>query len=122
MATVIFCEDEAIIRKMIAAMLRGSGHEVHFAADGEGGLALVDQVHPAAVFTDRWMPGLDGFALCDALKAQPALAQLPVILISASVAQDEVETAYRHGFAAVLRKPFSPTELRSLVERFTLGE
>lgn len=121
MATVVFCEDESIIRKMIAAMLRGSGHDLHFAADGEEGLALIARARPSAVFTDLWMPGLDGLGLCEALKARPELAHIPVILISASVAHDEVLEAYRRGVVEVMKKPFSPAELRSLVERHTSG-
>ncbi len=115
MATLVFCEDEAIIRRMIGVMLRDSGHDLHFAPDGEEGLALVQRERPAALFTDRWMPRLDGFQLCAAVKAMPDLAHIPVILISASLQPDERGDALRHGFAAILSKPFSPADLRAIV-------
>lgn len=117
MANLVLCEDEALIRRMIGVMLRDSGHTLHFAADGEEGLALVERERPAALFTDRWMPRLDGFQLCSAVKSRPYLAHIPVFLISASLQPDEREEALRHGFAALLQKPFSPADLRQLVDR-----
>ena len=119
MASFVFCEDDALIRKMVAVMLRGSGHDLHFAASGDEGLALIARERPAAVFTDRWMPGLDGLALCDALKTSRDFAQLPVILITAALEDGERREALRRGVAAILDKPFKPMELRSLVERYT---
>ena len=117
MATLVFCEDEALIRRMIGVMLRDTGHDLHFAADGAEGLALVEQERPAALFTDRYMPNLDGFQLCATVKARPDLAHIPVVLISASLQPDEREEALRHGFAAILNKPFSPADLRTVVAR-----
>jgi CheY-like chemotaxis protein len=117
MAKLVFCEDEALIRRMIGVMLRDSVHTLSFAADGEEGLALVERERPAALFTDRWMPRLDGFQLCSAVKARPHLAHIPVVLISASLQPDEREAALRHGFAALLQKPFSPADLRGIVDQ-----
>jgi CheY-like chemotaxis protein len=117
MATLVFCEDEALIRRMIGVMLRDSGHDLHFALDGEQGLALVERERPAALFTDRWMPNLDGFQLCAAVKANPALAHIPVVLISASLQPDERDEVLRKGFAAILHKPFGPADLRALVNQ-----
>jgi CheY-like chemotaxis protein len=117
MARLVICEDEALIRRMIGVMLRETGHEVHFAADGEEGLALIARERPDVVFTDRWMPALDGFELCQAMKARPDLAHIPVVLVTASLGQDELEEAYRHGVADILSKPFRPADLRALVER-----
>lgn len=119
MARFVFCEDDALIRKMVAVMLRGTGHEIHFAADGEEGLALIERERPVAVFTDRWMPGLDGLGLCDALKATPDFGHLPVILITAALEDEDRREAVRRGVSAILNKPFSPADLRGLVERFT---
>ena len=118
MAKVLFCEDDSLIRKMIGVMLRGSEHEVVIAADGDEGLALLESERPDVVFTDRWMPGVDGLALCDAVKARPEFAHIPVILVTASIEDDERAEALRHGVSAVLQKPFTMAELRAQVERF----
>lgn len=119
MARLLFCEDDALIRRMIGAMLRGSGHEVAIAADGAEGLALIAREPPAIVFTDRWMPGLDGLALCDALKARADLAHIPVVVVTAATQQEELDEALRHGAAAVLKKPFTMADLRAMIARFT---
>lgn len=117
MATLVFCEDEALIRRMIGVMLRGTEHNLHFAADGAEGLALVERERPTALFTDRFMPNLDGFQLCAAVKARPDLAHIPVVLISASLQLNEREDALAHGFTAILNKPFSPADLRAIVDQ-----
>lgn len=70
MATLVFCEDDPMIQKLIRVMLRSSAHTVHMAPDGQTGLALIEQVRPDLIFTDVSMPGLDGLELCDALKSR----------------------------------------------------
>ena len=118
MAALVFCEDDALIRRMVSVMLRSTGHQIFFAADGREGLTLIERERPVAVFTDRWMPILDGLELCDALKARPEFAALPVILITAALEEDDQQDAYRRGIAAVLKKPFTPADLRALVDRY----
>lgn len=119
MAKLVFCEDDALVQKMIRVMLRDLGHQVCFAADGHAGLALIERERPDAVFTDVWMPGMSGLELCDALRARPALAHIPIVLITASVQRDELAAGFRHGATAILKKPFSPAELRAAVARYT---
>lgn len=122
MARIVFCEDEALIRKMIGVMLRGSGHELFFAADGEEGLALIERERPDLIVTDMWMPGIDGLQLCAAVKARPDLAAIPLVLATAMSHREQAEEYYRQGAIAILPKPFGPAELRDLVERHTTGE
>jgi two-component system cell cycle response regulator DivK len=117
MATIVFCEDEALIRKMIGVMLRGAGHDLHFAPDAEEGLTLIEREQPDLIFTDMWMPGMDGVQLCNAVKAQPALAHIPVILATALTQSEQIEEFHRAGITAILKKPFGPAELREMVER-----
>lgn len=117
MAKVVFCEDDGLIQKMIRVMLRGTNHTLLFAADGEEGLALIERERPDVVFTDLWMPGIDGIELRRRLRAQPPLAQIPVILVTG--ATDDARLAADDGGAgAVLAKPFTPVALREMVERY----
>ena len=119
MAKLVFCEDDALVQKMIRVMLRETGHHLSFAADGLDGLALIERERPDVVFSDVWMPGMSGLELCDALRARPALAQIPIVLVTASVQRDELAAGFRRGATAILKKPFSPTELRAAVARYT---
>jgi CheY-like chemotaxis protein len=115
MAKIVFCEDDPMIQKLMTAAMRGSGHEIHMAADGIEGLALIKRVRPDLVFSDVSMPNLDGFQLGDALKASPDTAAIPVIFVTASVQRAQIEEATRHGGAGVLPKPFTMAELRKRV-------
>lgn len=115
MAKIVFCEDDPMIQKLIRAAMRGSGHEVHLAVDGEEGLALVRSVRPDLIFSDVSMPKLDGYQLGDALKASPDTAGIPLVFVTASVQRAQVAEAERHGAAGVLPKPFTMAELRRRV-------
>ena len=117
MARLVFCEDESSIRRLIQASLRSTPHDVHLAADGAEGLALVEQLRPDAVFTDLRMPNLDGLDLRDALAARPDLAHIPVAVITASAQREEQEAVHASGISNILVKPFSAVALRELVER-----
>ncbi|MCA1682871.1 MAG: response regulator, partial [Actinobacteria bacterium] len=85
MGKIVFCEDDPMIQKLVQAALRGSGHELHLASDGEEGLALIRSVLPDLVFSDVSMPKLDGYQLGDALKASPETEPIPLIFVTASV-------------------------------------
>jgi CheY-like chemotaxis protein len=117
---LVFCEDEATIRKVISFAMRASSHEVYMATDGIEGLALVERLVPDVVFTDVAMPGLSGYELADAIRANPILAHIPIVFVTASVQRSERDEAYRHGAAGILAKPFGPAELRAKVEALLL--
>jgi CheY-like chemotaxis protein len=115
MAKIVFCEDDPTIQKLVRAALRDSGHELHIAADGHEGLALVRRVRPDLVFSDVSMPKLDGYQLGDALRASPDTAGIPLVFVTASVQRAQVAEAERHGGAGVLPKPFTVADLRACV-------
>jgi CheY-like chemotaxis protein len=121
MAKIVFCEDDPMIQKLIRAAMRGSGHEVHVAGDGEEGLALIRSVRPDIVFSDVSMPKLDGYQLGDALKASPDTAGIPLVFVTASVQRAQVAEAEQHGGAGVLPKPFTMAELRQRVAELLLA-
>ncbi len=116
MGKIVFCEDDPMIQKLVVAALRGSGHELHIASDGEEGLALVRTVRPDLIFSDVSMPRLDGYQLGDALKASPDTAPIPLVFVTASVQRSQIAEAALHGAAGVLPKPFTMAELRSKVD------
>jgi CheY-like chemotaxis protein len=118
LATIVFCEDDPTIQKLIRVTLRTTPYDVHVAADGIAGLALIERVRPEVVFADVAMPGLDGLQLVSALKARPHLAPIPVVLLTALVQREHRQEADRQGVAGYLTKPFSPAELRASVDAF----
>lgn len=115
MATIVFCEDDPTIQKLVRAALRGSGHELHLASDGAAGLALIRRVKPDLVFSDVSMPNMDGYQLGDALRASPETAAIPLVFVTASVQRAQIAEAEQHGGTSVLSKPFTMAELRARV-------
>ncbi len=118
MGTIVFCEDDPMIQKLIRAALRSSPHTVHIAADGRQGLALIERTRPDVVFTDVSMPTCDGFQLADAMKAKAELDRIPIVFMTASVQREQVEECFRRGAAGYLAKPFTMADLRSRVDEF----
>jgi CheY-like chemotaxis protein len=116
MAKVVFCEDSAVIQKLIGLALRSTAHEVHIASDGAAGLEIIERERPDAVFTDVSMPNMDGFQLADALKARPHLAHIPIVIMTATGDQEQLDEGHRHGAVDHFAKPFNAADLRAKVD------
>lgn len=119
MSKIVFCEDDPMIQKLIQVALRAEPHEVHVASDGTEGLRLIRQELPDVVFTDVSMPGMDGYQLAGALKADPTTAHIPIVFMTASVQRGQRDEALRHGASEVLSKPFTMAALRARVTALT---
>jgi CheY-like chemotaxis protein len=115
-ATIVFCEDDLSVRKLIGVAMRGTAHQVHLADDGDTGLELVRRHRPDLVVTDLAMPRMSGLELHDALKADPELARVKVAFLTASSQRNLVIQAQDRSPQAILFKPFSPASLREEVE------
>ena len=98
-------------RTLLRLMLVRAGFEVHEAEDGYDALEKVARYLPAVIILDVMMPGLDGFAVCEQLRANQDTAHLPVIMLSAKIDLDSVNRGLRAGATKYLTKPVSPEEL-----------
>jgi response regulator RpfG family c-di-GMP phosphodiesterase len=97
-ARVVVADDTDIQRKLTVLRLRDSGFEVLDAPDGVVALELVRRERPDIVLTDVLMPGLDGFELCRAIRADPDIADTPVVLASSVfIEKEDRELARRAG-------------------------
>ena len=113
---ILTIEDEPMVRRTLAAYLRKSGFTVHEAGDGAEGLALFERERPDLVLVDLRMPGMDGFAVLEALSAQSP--QTPLVVVSAADAIDDAIEAQRKGAWDYVMKPISPLSALGLtVER-----
>jgi CheY-like chemotaxis protein len=119
---IVFCDDEAIIRKLIELSLRGTPYEFQMAAGGNQALSLVREWHPDVLITDVAMPGMDGLQLAAAVRADPALEGLRIIFMTASIHRDAIEDRLPwKGAKSHLRKPFGPAALRTLLRSLEVG-
>jgi signal transduction histidine kinase/ligand-binding sensor domain-containing protein/DNA-binding response OmpR family regulator len=113
--TVLVVEDNAELRGFIRMHLKGRFRVVE-AEDGVQGLALARRLLPDLVLSDVMMPGLDGYALCRALKADPETDFIPVILLTARAAAEDRLTGLREAADAYLTKPFQVEELTTQID------
>jgi CheY-like chemotaxis protein len=115
MAKILVVDDEALLRAMLQDGLEAAGHEVLVADSGRIGLEIARLERPECILLDVMMPDLDGYETCAALKADPDLAGVPVILISATADLRVVDRAEQVGAVTVLPKPVPPEQLQHTV-------
>ncbi len=110
-ATVLIVDDEADGREIIAALLQPYGYRLLFASNGVQALHEATLHLPDVIVLDVMMPGMDGFSVCRHLRANPLLAEIPIVLVTAL----NDRQSRLHGLAAgaddFLSKPVDPAEL-----------
>nr|WP_086940082.1 response regulator [Thaumasiovibrio occultus] len=108
---ILVVDDEPINLQIVANYLRLAGYRVVTAEDGKQALTLIEQTLPALLLLDVMMPELNGYEVCQALRANPRTVNLPVIMLSAlNQAQDRVK-GFEAGASDYLNKPFNKEEL-----------
>lgn len=112
---ILIAEDELINREIILDALSGYGFELMAAVNGEEALASTRENHPDLILLDIMMPGLDGFAVCAQLKADPATRDIPVMFLSALTGTEEKLRAFELGGVDYITKPFAPREVLARV-------
>lgn len=115
-ATILAIDDSAVARKMATNVLQDEGHSLLQAADGREGLAVLRK-HPEVdmVLSDIVMPNLDGFGVCQAIRAQTETADLPIVLLTSLDDIVSQSRAVEAGADEFLTKPISATELKMRV-------
>ncbi len=114
---LLLVEDSSTMRKMIAAWLQQEGYEVATAGDGLQGLEKAREVSPELIITDYEMPELDGPGFCQALKADPELRMVPVIMLTTLGATESRVIGLDSGADDYLEKPKSPAEVPEIFAR-----
>jgi DNA-binding response OmpR family regulator len=82
MTRILFVDDSALALAHISAILEDGGYEVMVASSGETALAQIGRLHPDLVLLDVYLSGIDGFEVCRRLRAEPATASLPIVILS----------------------------------------
>jgi PAS domain S-box-containing protein len=105
------------MRAYVRRILERGGYEVETVPDGNAALAAMRrQPLPDLLLSDVMMPGLDGFALLQAIRADPALERAPVILLSARAGEEAKVEGFAEGADDYLLKPFSGRELLARID------
>jgi CheY-like chemotaxis protein len=113
--TVLVCDDEPVLRMLVRAALDQSGYTVVEACDGDEALACTRSELPDLILLDMMMPGRSGRDVLRELRADPATAGTPVIMLTARAQASDREAMNVAGADHYLTKPFSPIGLAALV-------
>ena len=111
--SVLVVEDDQNIRELLQMYLEKEGYAVTTASDGEQGLAKFRAIRPDLVLLDLMMPGLDGWAVCRAIRAD---SQTPVIMLTAKSETDDKVAGLKTGADDYITKPFEMKEVLARIE------
>jgi CheY-like chemotaxis protein len=114
--TVLVCDDEPVLRMLVRATLDLGHYTIVEARDGDEALERIWSEHPDLIVLDMMMPGRSGGDVLTELRADPATAATPVIMLTARAQSSDRRAMDRAGADHYLTKPFSPIGLAALVE------
>jgi CheY-like chemotaxis protein len=117
--TILIVDDEALGRETLEGVLYGQGYNLAFAGDGLETLAKAAELVPDLILLDVMMPGMDGFEVCRRLRADPVLADVPIIMVTALDDRDSCLQGIEAGADDFVTKPFDRLKLRARVRTIT---
>jgi two-component system phosphate regulon response regulator PhoB len=115
---IMVVEDDPHVLRQIAFALEHEGYAVTTATAGDDALRQLMLDRPDLLVTDVMMPGLDGYDLVDQLRRDEKLCDLPVIMVTARTADEDISKGFSSGTDIYIEKPFKPSELVAFVKRF----
>ena len=118
---ILIVDDSENIREVLMANFDYLGYDVRTARDGEEALGMIAQRRPDVVVLDVMMPRQNGFQVCRRIKADPSLATIPVVILTAKGQREDRYWGKDCGADEYLTKPFSTSELERLIDRLVKG-
>jgi DNA-binding response OmpR family regulator len=118
---ILAVDDDPVIIDLLRLNFELEGHEVATAADGAGALELARANTYDVIVLDVMMPAPDGFSVCQTLRAEPATADVAIVLLTARAQTADRDRGMQVGADAFVTKPFDPLELVEVVESLASG-
>lgn len=116
--TILVVDDEPFICRSLTFVLRKDNYKVLEARNGEEALAAIREHKPDLVFLDVMMPKLNGFQVTEHVRADPELAAVKIILLTAKGQESDREVGRVAGANDYMTKPFSPTKILDKAREF----
>lgn len=113
--SILIVDDDPAMVLTLRKALSGMGH-IRFALNGVDALRLISQAVPDIVLLDAEMPGMSGFEVCEAIHADPNLAELPVIFVTSHTDADFEESGFAAGAVDFIGKPIKPRTVQARVK------
>ena len=117
---ILVVDDENINLRLVSRLLEMEGYEVVSAQSGEAALHLIEQTAPDLALLDVMMPVMDGYELCRRLRQNPVTAQIPIVMLTALVDENDRLKGIEAGADDCFPKPFDVDVLRAMLKRFLL--
>ncbi len=114
---VLVVDDEPNILFALEETVRDLGFDCIAACEGEDALIIARGVRPDLIITDVIMPGLNGYELCEKLKADPATNSIPVVMVTVRAGDRDKKQGSAAGADAYLVKPFHLTDLKEIIDK-----
>ena len=114
---ILIIENEVSNRLLIERVLSTRGYRCISASNGQEALNILDREYVDLILTDLSMPVLDGYRTTQLIRERPAMANVPIVAVTAYALNDENEAAMQIGCNEYLTKPFKPRQLLEVVDR-----
>jgi two-component system alkaline phosphatase synthesis response regulator PhoP len=114
---ILIIEDDPATSRLVDYSLNHHGYQVITSSNGMEGLRKARTESPDLIILDVMLPGMDGFEICHRLKADPATAQIPILMFSAKAQEIDKDTGIKVGADDYLTKPSAPSEIVSRVAK-----
>jgi two-component system cell cycle response regulator len=118
-STILIVDDQLRTRELLMELLTGQGYNLALASNGKEALAQAAELTPDVILLDVMMPGMDGFEVCQRLRRDPLLAEVPVIMVTALDDRDSRLRGIQAGADDFVSKPFDQLELQARVRTVT---
>jgi DNA-binding response OmpR family regulator len=118
---ILIVDDDLDVRQAMHVRLKANGYDTSFATDAMSSVSEAKKHSPDLIILDLGLPGGDGYTVIERLKRQPALAVIPIIVVSARDVRANRDRAIAAGAKVYLQKPVDNAELLAII-RQALGE
>lgn len=118
-SSILIIDDEPVAREALIALLGPENYHIEFAQNGMDGLVKAEKIQPDVILLDVMMPNMNGYEACKRIRANPKLAEVPIIMITALDDQTSKVKGIEAGADDFISKPFDKTELRARLRTIT---
>jgi len=112
-STVLIVDDESVGRETLQSILEGEGYHLVMAENGPQAIEKAKRLLPDVILLDVMMPGMTGFEVCQRIRSDPEIAEIPIIVLTALDDRESLLTALKAGADDFISKPFDRYELRA---------
>ncbi|MFP4379308.1 MAG: PleD family two-component system response regulator [Candidatus Sumerlaeia bacterium] len=119
---IMVADDEEDIKSVLEMFLEAAGYDVVSAYDGLDAIEKIRESKPDLVLMDIMMPLIDGIEVVRQMKADDAIKDIPVIMLTAAAKSDMVDKAIQAGAVDYIQKPFEPEQVQGVIEKTLMSK